>query len=48
MKKYTITKDNYTSEDVNNALSLHSMSVKFENKEDQRIYTILHNNSYVK
>ena len=47
MKKYTITKDNYTSEDVNNALSLHSMSVKFENKEDQRIYTILHNNSYV-
>lgn len=47
MKKYMITKENYTSKDVNNALSLHSMSVEFESNEDQRRYYILQNNSGV-
>lgn len=47
MKKYTITKENYTSEDVYNALSLHSMSVEFESNEDQRRYYFLQNNSGV-
>jgi len=47
MSKYTINNENYCFNDVNNALSLHSMSVKFEDISDKRTYYILHNNSFV-
>jgi len=47
MSKYKLNKDNYSSEDVKNALSLHSMEVKFESDEDHRRYIILQHNTGV-
>ena len=44
MSKYTLDVNNYSTEDVESALSLHSLEVKFEDGNDQHIYTILLNN----
>lgn len=44
MKKYTLNTDNYSGEDVNNALPLRFMSLYLEKDEDTKTYIILRHN----